>query len=204
MNTFVEIPANNMSIACRKLVFGVGINDADYMTSGYVNGKAVKCPYYQKWKGMLERCYSANCQKNKPTYIGCSVHTDWHTFSVFKAWMQQQDWAGNELDKDLLVQGNKVYGPYTCLFLPHSINSLLTDSKAARGKWPIGAYLKKSSGRYAAQCNIKGKRVSLGYYDIPEEASAAYKAAKYKVIAEVALTQPEPIRSALLAYRILD
>lgn len=66
-----------------RLVHGIGINDADYVvqvkeTIGYVDGKRKRklvwiCPYYQAWKHMLERCYSAKFQKKRPTYSGCSV-----------------------------------------------------------------------------------------------------------------------------------
>ena len=77
-----------------KLVYGVGINDADYVvqkkeTVGYVNGvrkqKIVwECPYYRVWKGMLKRCYSPELQERQPTYKGCSVSKEWLTFSNFR------------------------------------------------------------------------------------------------------------------------
>ena len=53
-------------LGTRKLVFGVGINDADYAVTEYetteVNGVRKQkfvwgCPYYLTWKGMLRRCY---------------------------------------------------------------------------------------------------------------------------------------------------
>lgn len=47
----------------KKLVFGVGINDADYNVykTGIVDGKQTVlwiCPFYRKWKDMMMRCYS--------------------------------------------------------------------------------------------------------------------------------------------------
>lgn len=48
----------------RKLLYGVGINDADYVvqrkeTIGYVDGEQKRkliwiCPFYQTWKSMLQ------------------------------------------------------------------------------------------------------------------------------------------------------
>jgi len=70
-----------------KLVCGVGINDADYEVQPIINGKRVMCPFYAKWVGMLERCYSEKFQNKWPTYIGCYVILDWIYFSNFKYWM---------------------------------------------------------------------------------------------------------------------
>ena len=56
--------------AKNKLVCGVGVNDAVYPTQKYENGKRVWiCPYYQKWKSMLERCYRTKYLARRPTYI---------------------------------------------------------------------------------------------------------------------------------------
>ena len=66
----------------QKLVYGVGINDADYvvrrMKTIKVNGKRKQklvweCPYYRVWKAMLQRCYSIKTQDKNPSYKGCSV-----------------------------------------------------------------------------------------------------------------------------------
>ena len=45
----------------RQLIYGHGINDADYSIMTEVNGKQVKDPFYRKWTAMLERCY---CDKS--------------------------------------------------------------------------------------------------------------------------------------------
>ena len=134
----------------RKLVWNIGINDADYSvekkTSWYENGKQKQkrvwvCPFYEKWRPMLQRCYSEKFQNKRPTYKGCSVCQEWLTFSNFKAWMEQQDWYGKELDKDILFPGNKIYSPDTCIFVDQGVNKFLIESNAARGKYMVGVHL---------------------------------------------------------------
>ena len=186
----------------RRLIYGVGINDADYLVQPKVNGKKVTCPFYSKWKEMLRRCYSVKFLEKQPTYTGCTVIEGWLLFSNFKVWMMNKDWQGNELDKDLLIQGNKVYSPDNCLFVTRAINLLLNENKAARGKYPQGVDFHKASDKYKASVRIKGKQKYLGLFDTPKEAFEVYKKAKYEIIKEVAFRQCEPLKSALLAYRI--
>ena len=201
-NQFVEIPASNMSIAHRSLVFGVGINDADYSVHQNNNGKQMTCPYYSSWKNMIRRCFSGVLHSKYPTYIGCVVCDEWLTFSAFKAWMMRQDWQGKHLDKDILVQGNKKYGPDLCLFVTGAINNLITNRRAARGGYPQGVSFCKVNFKYSARCRANSKNKWLGYHDTPELAHEAHKEFKYKVIANIAEKQSEPLRSALLRYKI--
>ncbi len=205
MQEFIEQPANAQSLRQRKLVYGKGINDADYITK-YTNdsGKRMVCPFYRKWKNMLERAYCSSYHAKHPTYISCSVSPEWLTFSNFKAWMVQQPWQGNELDKDLLVNGNKVYGPETCIFVSKAVNQLFTDSGAARGELPIGVDYRKPNNKYRARCAVRGKRQHIGSYQTPEEASRAYNSFKRQMIIIVAREQTDiRIKDALLA-RLLD
>ena len=132
----------------KKLVYDVGLNDADYKVQEFTtvvdeNGKegrklAWMCPFYRKWTEMLKRCYSPIYQERHPTYIGCSTCRDWLVFSNFKMWMETQDWEGKELDKDILFPGNKVYGPATCVFVDKRVNTFSTECNASRGKYLIG------------------------------------------------------------------
>lgn len=202
MEHFEEIAANSKSLRQRKPLFGVGINDASYIVRVEVNGKFIVCPFYVRWTKMLERCYSEKYQLRMPTYINCSVCDEWLIFSNFKLWMQGQDWRGNELDKDLLVQGNKIYSPERCLFVPSQVNTLLLDCGSRKGKYPQGVYFDKVRGLYSTTASVSGRNKFLGRFATPEEASNAYKLAKYKIIKDVALSQPEPIKSALLKFKI--
>jgi hypothetical protein len=185
-----------------KLICGIGINDANYVVCRRVGKQRIWCPFYRAWIAMLNRCYNKSYQKHWPTYIGCTVDSKWLTFSLFSAWMQRQDWQGKSLDKDVLIQNNKIYSPLTCIFINPAINTLLNNSKSARGENPLGVSFIKKAKKYVAQCSAKGKDKYLGCYDTPEEAHEAYKAFKYKYIAEIANQQSEPLRTALLNYVI--
>ena len=151
-------------------VLGVGVNDADYFVSSEVDGKRAICPYYKIWHGMLSRCYSEPYLKDKPSYRGCTVHETWHSFMNFHSWMEKQDWKGKHLDKDLLVRGNRVYGPTTCIFVPPDVNTFMTESTKSRGKYLIGVHLKHENGRFIAACSSK----YIGIYDTEDEAHHAY------------------------------
>ena len=183
---FIEVKANAQSLAGRKLVFGVGTNNAPYTTE--TRGVVVpKCPYYVVWVSMLKRCYSSKFQCKFPTYIGCSVCDEWLVFTAFKQWMVQQEWQGLELDKDLLIQGNKVYSPETCLFVSKALNYLFTDSKATRGSLPLGVTKEARCVRFLAQCSDGfGKQKRIGMYDTPELAYSAYCKYKHSIVLDVA------------------
>lgn len=188
----------------KKLVCGVGINDADYVVQkfeqlGYVNSKQKQkliwfCPFYRAWKAMLERCYSAKYQECYPTYIGCAVSKEWLTFSVFKAWMEKQDFVDKQLDKDLLFEGNKVYNPETCVFVSPTVNSFTNDQRAKRGEWLIGVYWNKKSGKFLASCRnpFTKKQEYLGYFTRELEAHKAWLNRKLELAKELATIQEDP------------
>ena len=145
--------------------------------------------YYKKWYDVFRRCYDPKCQKKRPTYIGCSVSEEWHTLSTFKDWYYSQPTYGKSgmaLDKDILVRGNKVYGPNTCRLVPQRVNSLLVDCKAARGTYPVGVSFNKRKNKYQSKCSNGSKSNSLGYYETIEEAFATYKTYKESLIKTVA------------------
>ena len=157
-------------------MFGVGINDADYVVKrweedGYVNGKRKQrlvweCPYYRTWTGMLRRCYSDKLQERNPTYKGCSVSEEWKRFSNFKRWMEKQDWEDKQLDKDLLIEGNKVYSESTCVFVSKVVNMFTVERGNDRGEWMIGVYWHKGTSKFMSRCSnpFTKKREHLGLF----------------------------------------
>ncbi len=168
-------------MAVKKLVYGAGINDADYQTSFTINGKEKKCPFYVKWIEMLKHCYCPNYRSQFETYIPVMLCIDWHYFTKFKAWMEKQDWEGRELDKDLLT-ASKLYSPETCLFIPHTLNCFLTKSNKTRGPHPIGVSFYKRNSTYVSKISFNGKRKFLGYFETPELAHKAWQYSKLDVV----------------------
>ena len=194
-----------------KLVFVIGINDADYVTQKWetieVNGVQKKrlvwyCPYYRTWKGMLERCYSSKFQEKYPTYKGCSVPEEWLRFSNFKRWMEKQDFEGMHLDKDLLFEGNKVYSAETCVFVTQTVNKFTTDCGASRGEWLIGVYWNKPAGKFLSSCRnpFTKKQEHLGLFLCEEEAHQAWLKRKLELATLLAAEQTdERVAKALIA-----
>jgi hypothetical protein len=173
----------------KKLVYGVGINDADCVVNPTINGKPQWCFYYRTWYSMMQRCYSSKFQSSRQSYIGCTVCKEWHSFMAFRAWMVGQDWQGKALDKDILVTGNKIYSPDTCLFVSLQINSLLTDGGASRGKWPVGVCWHGRGRNFQAYCRINGKQKHLGSFTDPHAAHRAWQQCKIKVFCKNAAGQ---------------
>lgn len=194
-----------------KLVCGVGINDADYATHIYdsVGGKQRqlwRCPFYKKWKSMIERSCSVKYKDAYPAYADVSVCDEWVYFSNFKSWMETQDWEGKELDKDILLIGNKIYSPDTCVFVDAKLNSFILDNSARRGNWPIGVYYDKRKNRYMSRCSIGDGYGYLGCFGTPEEAHNAWRTAKWKLAQEfIALETDHRIIEALISrFKIED
>ena len=167
-------------------VHGVGIVGTKYPIR--VNGVITK--EYILWKTMLQRCYSDTSKKKSPTYEGCEVSDKFKSYEYFYEWCYKQVGFSNQgwqLDKDLLVKGNKVYSESTCVFIPSEINKLLVKSDKKRGKHPIGVYWCKKGKAFKAQVSRnKGESEHLGSYKTEIEAFNAYKQAKEAFIKEQA------------------
>jgi hypothetical protein len=184
----------------KRLIYGVGVNDSDYVvqkkvTVSYINGKQKqkqvwRCPFYQVWVEMLKRAYSVRYKDKNKTYIGVTTCEAWHVFSVFRAWMQTQEYYGMQLDKDILFLDNKIYSPTTCVFVSKQVNSFVTDSKSARGAYKIGVSWHNTAQKFAAYCSnpTTGTNEFLGYFEKENEAHLKWLAKKLehaKVLAEV-------------------
>lgn len=188
-----------------KLVYGVGINNAPYVVQPVVNGKRKVCPFYRCWFSMFVRCYSEKAIARNPTYDGCSVDPRWHHFMDFREWMISQDWENNQLDKDLIHLGNKVYSPETCVFVSRQVNVFMTERGNARGDFPIGVCFEPTTGKYKAQCHKLGKgQMYLGIYETPDDAHIIYMKYKSTLAIELASIQSDTRVSDALIRRYVN
>lgn len=186
-----------------KLVKGVGDNDANYVVYKTENGKRVMCPYYRTWNAMLERAYCDKYEQKNHTYQGVTVCEDWHSFMNFRSWMETQDWEGKHLDKDLLVRGNKVYSPNTCVFVDGVVNKFLNGHAASRGEWPIGVQWHEQNQKFRSQCSnpFSRKNEHLGYFTCPQQAHSAWKKRKHELACQLADIQTDERVAGALRIR---
>lgn len=158
----------------RRSVKGVGfIGVGKHLVSE--NRKHTKS--YLLWKDMLRRCYCEKYKAKYPTYIGCSVHPDWHNFQNFAEWFSSKDHPDDwDLDKDLAVIGNKIYGPEFCSFVPKAINYIFNCKKNIPRALPTSVNIR--NGKYISQLSENGKNRLIGEFDTADEAFLSYKIAK--------------------------
>ena len=176
------ISKQNNGVAHRsgvRLVCGVGVNDADYLTQPIIDGKRVRCPAYEAWRRMLTRCYSAKHHRRGPTYIGVKVCEEWLSFMAFRKWWVENQVDGWQLDKDLLGDG-KTYSQESCIYIPQWLNSFVNDNGASRGVTPIGVSFYRKSGMYRASCNNTrtGNVEHIGMFSSADEAHMAWRKRK--------------------------
>lgn len=143
------------------------------------------------WSCMLQRCYGNRV--NAPTYKDCSVSQDWLKCSKFfddirKFENYEMIHKGWQLDKDILVKGNRVYSKETCCIVPQAINSVITKSPKKSTNLPVGVRQRSDGKSYYAQLklNSSNKKSHLGSFDDLNDAFSAYKEAKEDLIAELA------------------
>lgn len=179
---FVDMNSNRDSKNrfAKKLVFGVGINDA---SSPIKKGSAQRRAY-DFWLSMLSRCLSDSYKGRQKTYKNCNVCEEWILFSNFESWFYENYRDGYALDKDIIKKGNKTYCPELCSFVPREINNLIEKSNAIRGELPIG--VAKYKDRFRSSLTINNASKHIGVFDTKEEAFRAYKREKEAHIKNIA------------------
>ena len=160
-------------------------------------------PEYIIWSRMLQRCYNDKYRENKPTYKNVVICDDWKNFQSFAKWynenLPKKDGIKFQLDKDLLQENieNKVYSPDTCVLLPYSVNSFLSNKYTNNTSGYVGVYWDKTKKKWVAKISLFGedKLKHLGYFSTPELASESYQEARAE--------QAEKVKSYLRSINYL-
>ena len=139
---------------------------------------------YKIWSGIIRRNYDNNVIYKQNSYGDCIIDKRWYNFQVFAEWFENNYIEGFHLDKDILIKGNKIYGPETCCFVPKEINTLFVLCKSKRNNLPIG--VSKHGNKYRAMLGIFGNKIILGDFLTIDEAFKKYKITKENYIKEVA------------------
>ena len=188
-------------------VLGVGrLGIGDYKCS--INGKTTV--FYDLWNGVLQRGFDLKFKAKHPTYNEVIVNAECFCFQDFAEWLDDNwyDIEGErmEVDKDILIKGNKEYRFDRMILVPQRINTLFVKSDAIRGDYPIGVSYNKNTNKYQAKCKVDGKTKYLGCYDTSEKAFEVYKQFKETYIKKVADEYkdkiPKKLYDAMYVYEI--
>ena len=165
-----------------KTVCGVGYFGKNYAKRETINHKA-----YSYWYKMINRCYNEKEIKKHPTYKDCIVDKEWHCFENFEKWFDKNYYEINgermELDKDILIKGNKIYSSNTCIFVPKRINTLFVK-RCNNRKGIIGVFYDKERNKYTSYYGCKHK--FLGRFNNEIDAFNSYKSYTEKYIKQIA------------------
>lgn len=147
-NVLIRFPSGYEGAVTRQQVITGAVKDyfkRSYYGVGYIGGKKYKTKSngknttcYNRWKNMLARCYDFETKKGRPSYDGCTVCGDWHNYQNYASWFYQNFISGFDVDKDIEINGNRVYSPKTCRFVSHKDNSIKANCKNYQLKSPDG------------------------------------------------------------------
>jgi hypothetical protein len=175
----------------RSLIYGVGENDV-------MIPEFTKTRTWRTWAGIIRRtdCRDLKWLKSHKSYEGCTLDLRWYKLSAFKEWIEQwEDYQNKEVDKDILIPGNKIYGPDTCLMVTPIVNKWFMPNPNSSSDLPRGVSKanKDCKKPYFSQIKtIFGKKENLGYFWTIEEASASYEKARKEQIQILIETETDP------------
>lgn len=188
----------------KNMVHGVGINDVNFVVTMYnMKGDRVIHPAYSVWASMLRRCYNEKNLIEYPNYSGVKVCDEWLSFKNFHSFWSKNRKPNHELDKDILIIGNKEYNEDTCVFVPHWVNTLILIQPKT-SKLPIGVSYLKRLDSYRATIRKEKSQYHLGLFKDPISANHAWFKEKVKHLNEnkMSLDEVDPRLFHSLFFKI--
>ena len=157
-----------------------------YIGKGKYNSKSFNGVVYKVWSELLRRCYSETNESRNIAYKDCEVSKDWHNFQNFAEWYVNHEFFGfgYEIDKDLLLENNKIYCPTYCTMLPKSLNIVISSLDRKNGALPQGVRFDRN--KYDVRIQKDGIRKSIGRFNSLSEAAMAYNSEKGEELCELA------------------
>lgn len=143
----------------------------------YVDGKCQHTRSDLTWSNMRNRCKNDGIVY--PSYAGCSMSENFKDFQFFAEWHQHQigyALPNYDIDKDILIPGNKVYSETTCVKVPHYLNMFISSQTRVKG--PLKQGVTEFKGKFMSQTRVEGKNIYLGLFATEEMAHTVYVEAK--------------------------
>ena len=143
---------------------------------------------YKVWLSVLQRSFNEKLKSRDTCYHDVGVSEDFLDFNFFLTWATNQVGYNNngwQLDKDILVKGNKIYSPETCCFVPREINNNFIRCMKKDKLLPMGI-TKQRNGKYRVRLNWEGEEKLVGVFKDLEDATLAHSEAKSSYVKSLA------------------
>lgn len=207
-----SVSASNIKSGTIKNPFFINTYGVGYLGVGIFSsrrkGETGLSYEYRTWRNMLRRVYAPDTQRDIKAYKGCSVCGEWFNFQNFAKWLNENECyeKNYQLDKDILLQGNKEYSPSACSLIPQQINKIFSDPCKGSRSYLVGVRKKSSEKKYSSVLTVNAKQVFIGVFGTEQEAHQAYVVAKEAYVKEVANKWrgriDERVYDALMNWRV--
>jgi len=169
--------------------YGIHLNGVSFTGYGYCNSldENLRRKVYSLWSCIVGRTLREGYVDKYNTYSDVTLCEQWHNFQVFCKWVNENEYFHSkfQLDKDLLIRGNREYSPDACCFLPQELNVVINVNYNTGNGLPVGVNV-KGDIYYEAALSYKGSRKLLGQFNTIQEASDVYVEAKEAYVKELA------------------
>lgn len=169
--------------AGQKLIFGLAINDTEEPICSTRGGVRWWCPKYVRWYDMLRRTIGNSPAIKNKSYSETELSEEWLRFSIFRDWMETQNFKDNHLDKDVFGQGC-LYSEESCCFIPPAVNSFILGINSSADR-AYGVSFMKGCSKYRAQVVYKQNKILDQLYESKYEARLSYLNVKIGIFDKV-------------------
>lgn len=193
-------------------------NHKNYNLGKY--GKKKRKYLYDMYRDLVRRIITPNGKNEVDCYLEVSLDERWNTYEKFLDWVfgdpdNNFHWF-YQIDKDLLDQRSKVYGPDTCIFLPQQLNKALSIGKNINTSIAQGVHKmnksRETSNPYRSAILISFLNIRHQFRSTMSESESflKYAAAKHyilKVYADIYYKEKYinlKVKNAIYKYDIYD
>ena len=180
---------------------------------GYASYSTIYKDIYTVWTSLLARAYTH--ESGGKSYSDTSLSKDWLYFPNFLNWyLSQCNYTQDiitilvqnseelQLDKDILIKGNREYSSTACCLVPKQINNLIKH-RTKSSYYPLGLDLHSNCIRATiTKNNTPNNRCTCNFKTFESSSSVYYDIAKaYKNINKIPKEQWAAIGYCFLWYK---
>jgi len=112
-----------------------------------------------------------------------TVCDEWLNFQVFAKWYNEQSYKHDDLDKDILSNGAKMYSPENCVLISRELNAFMANVHSNNTSGVVGVSWHKQHQKWITRISDPrtGQERFLGYFNNKYEGGVVYRKARLEI-----------------------